>query len=204
MFLFLSLSHPVSVALKHSITPNPLYSIRTCLHVDSPAPSSFPDSRHPVHPRYDATFPTLLTRTMDLKKLKKKKKIQKKKYNKKSLSSRFLLLGAEKPACSLEKGWRDKCAAHCSVKSLTDCLVSSGSNFHLVLFKAVCRDEPLTVFIPERESLHMQYSLSSDFDWRLWSVLRLYVSTLLLPFVWHPGQTFLASLNVCKPLDHLW
>ena len=112
----------------------------------------------------------------------KKKTLKKKKDDKKSLSSWFLLLGVEKPACSLEKGWRDKCAAHCSVKSLTDCLVSSGSNFHLVLFKAVCRDEPLTVFIPERESLHVQYSLSSDFDWRLWSVLRLYVSTLLLAF----------------------
>ncbi len=129
--------------------------------------------------------------------LKKKKK---KKYLIPPLG--FSLIGAEKTACSLGKD-EETNVLLIAMWSHWLCLVPIGSSFHLVLFKAVCCGEPVTVFIPERETFHVQYLLSSDFDSRLWSVLRLFVLPLL-PFAWHPCQARLASFSVCKPLDHLW
>lgn len=104
-----------------------------------------------------------------------KKSIWKKKTKQKKVSSHpFGLLCLE---------WRSLHAARRRMKrqmccsflcEVITCVVQSGSNFHLVLFKALCCTEPLAVFISE--TLLVQYLLSSDFDSRLWSVLwRLYV-----------------------------
>lgn len=93
-------------------------------------------------------------------------------------------------------GWGDKCAAHCSVKSL---IVSFPEwiRHPSGLFEAVCCGEQWTVLIPEHEAFHVQYFPSSV------TTCSLFVSALL-PFVRCPGQACLASFNTCNPLGRLW
>lgn len=70
------------------------------------APSSFPDSKTScVHPRSDATFPTLPTRNMDLKNVKKKNTKNKFK-KKKKISHPALSVFSARGQRNLHAAWR--------------------------------------------------------------------------------------------------
>lgn len=123
-----------------------------------------------------------------IKKVKKKKK-------KLSSSPPVFLLGAEKPACSLEKDEE----THVLLIALWShwlCLVLSGSDLHLVSFQAMCCGGPLTVFDPE----HVQYLLSPETDSSLRHVFSCKAARrYTLAFGLASWSACLASLRVCKP-----
>lgn len=108
------------------------------------------------------TFPTLPFRNMDLEIII---------FKKISLipPSWSSLFGVEKPACSPEKD-EETNVLLISLWSHWLCLVQSGSNLHM----AVCRGEPLTVFIPGWETSYVQLSLS----W-LWLWLKAVICSLM-------------------------